>query len=96
MPSTAPYEEILYSLIHDLRQPLGNLETGIFFLDLVLDKPSARVSEQLRRMERQVAEASQMLQSVVVELRALRAQRDAEGDAVASFDLTKSVTARVT
>jgi len=96
MHSTASYEEILHSLIHDLRQPLSNLETGVFFLDLVLDHPAGRVSEQLRRMEHQVEEASQLLQGAVDELRALRAQRDAEGDAAASFDLTKSVTSRVT
>jgi hypothetical protein len=62
----------------------------------VLDHPAGRINEQLRRMERQVAEAAQMLQGAVEELRALRAQRDTEGDAAGSFDLTKSVTARVT
>jgi signal transduction histidine kinase len=102
MPSTTPYEEILSGLVHDLRQPLGNIETGIFYLDLVLDHPSDRLREQLRAMERQVAQAAGLLHCAAEELRARRAQsvpdrgRASSAAAAESFDFTKSVTAEVT
>ena len=85
-------EEILTSLIHDLRQPLGNLETCLFYLHMVLDGSSGRVRQQLEAMERQVTEAAQLLQHAGEELRAGRAQPAA----VDNLPLTKSATAGVT
>ena len=99
MRSTTDYEEILNSLVHDLRQPLGNIETSIFYLDLVLAHPSGRLQEQLRTMENQVAQATELLQRAAQEMRSLRVQRDAEegsADLAGNFDLTKSATAGVT
>jgi signal transduction histidine kinase len=95
MQATLAHEELLHSLVHDLRQPLGNIETGIFYLDLMLDEPSNRVRDQLRAMENQVALAANLLQQAVEELRALRTQRTSEVPAE-SFDFTKSATAVVT
>lgn len=90
-------EEILHSLVHDLRQPLGNLETSLFYLDLVLGDPPARVQEQMRVMERQVAKAAQLLNRASEELRALQGQHKAlNGAAPESLPLTKSATAGVT
>ena len=91
-------DEILNSLVHDLRQPLGNLETSLFYLDLVLTHPSSRVQEQMRMMERQVANAALLLHRACEELRVLRNQRTADGGVVApeSLPLTKSATAAVT
>lgn len=88
-----PTEEIVQSLVHDLRQPLGNIEISIFCLHMMLDHPSDGVRQQLRTMERQVAQATVLLQRAVDELRALRTQRDTAGE---SFDRTKSATAAVT
>jgi len=99
MRATTNHAEILNSLVHDLRQPLGNIETSIFFLDLVLDHPSTRVREQLVMMELQVTKATQLLHRAADELRSLRAQRgegapfSAEGNE--SFALTNSATAGV-
>jgi signal transduction histidine kinase len=92
---TITSEEILHELIHDLRQPLGNLETSVFYLDLVLDHPAPRVREQMRAMERQLAEAIELLHQATEELRTLRGQR---GGTVApeSLPLTNSATAVVT
>jgi hypothetical protein len=87
-------EEILRNLVHDLRQPLSNLETSVFYLDMVLDHPSGRVGEQMRSMERQVAQAAQLLHQVVEEMRAMRAQRD--GDGAESFALTNSASSGLT
>lgn len=93
MPSQTPSEEILRSLVHDLRQPLGNLETSVFYLDLVLDEPQGRVREQLRTMEHQIAQAAALLHRAAEELRRLQDQRENGGVAVANRDLTKSATA---
>jgi hypothetical protein len=91
-------DEILRTLIHDLRQPLGNVETGIFYLELVLEPPSDRVRVQMQMMERQIAQAAQLLHRASEELRALRAQRTIDGGAGVpeSLPLTKSATAAVT
>ena len=89
-------DEILHSLVHDLRQPLGNLETGLFYLDMVLDRPSDRVREQMRLMERQMVRAAQLLHRASEELCALRNQRAMDGGAVESLPLTNSATAGVT
>jgi signal transduction histidine kinase len=98
MRTTISSEEMLHSLVHDLRQPLSNLETSLFYLDLVLENPSVRVYEQMRVMERQVAQAAQLLDRASEELRALRGQRTADECAVApeSLPLTKPATAAVT
>jgi cob(I)alamin adenosyltransferase len=98
MRTTTSSEEILYSLVHDLRQPLGNLETSLFYLDLVLAHMPSRVSEQMRIMERQVAQATQLLHRASEELRALRSQGLADDGAAvpASLPLTNSATAAVT
>ncbi|HEX3746115.1 MAG TPA: hypothetical protein VHW09_19380 [Bryobacteraceae bacterium] len=76
MRTTTRSEEILQDLIHDLRQPLGNLETGVFYLNLVLDRPSERLREQMRMMERQVEQAAKLLERASEDLRTLRGQRD--------------------
>jgi signal transduction histidine kinase len=91
-------DEILRTLIHDLRQPLGNVETGIFYLELVLDSPSDRVREQMQMMERQVAQAAQLLHRASEELREQRTQRTIDGGTGVpeSLPFTKSATAAVT
>jgi hypothetical protein len=75
MRTVTSSEQIVHDLIHDLRQPLGNLETSVFYLGLVLDHPSGRVGEQMLAMERQIAQATQLLRRATEELRALGAQR---------------------
>jgi hypothetical protein len=93
---TSP-DEILRSLIHDLRQPLSNLETAIFYLEMVLGQPSEGVGEQMRLMDRQISQTAQLLQRASEELRALRTQRTIDGAGVPeSLALTNSATAAVT
>jgi hypothetical protein len=85
-------EEILHSLIHDLRQPLGNLETSVFYLDLVLEHPAGRIGEHMRVMERQIAQAVQLLHRAAGELRARLAQSEGVA-APESLPFTKSASA---
>jgi hypothetical protein len=91
-------DEILRTLIHDLRQPLGNVETGIFYLELVLDQPSDSVREQMQMMERQMAQAAKLLHRASEKIRELRGQRTIDGCAGVpdSLPLTNSATAAVT
>ena len=98
MRTVTSSEQIVHDLIHDLRQPLGNVETGIFYLELVLEQPSNRVSEQMQIMARQLAQAAQLLHRASEELRALRTQRTMDGGAgmPESLPLTNSATAAVT
>ena len=86
-------EEILRTLVHDLRQPLGNLETSLFYLDMVLDKSSDRVRGQMQLMERQIAQAMQMLHRASEELRSARAQRTESEGPAESLPFTNSATA---
>jgi len=87
-------DEILHSLVHDLRQPLGNLETSLFYLEMVLNHPSDRVREQMRIMARQVAQAAQLLERASQELHVDHGHLEATGSD--SLPLTKSATAGVT
>ena len=90
MQPTSPHEEIIHSLVHDLRQPLSNLETCIFWLDMVLEHPSGRVGEHLHTMENQIAQATRLLQGAVEQMRALRAQTDGR-----PFEMAKAAAAGV-
>lgn len=92
MQSITSHDQILVDLIHDLRQRFGNMETSLFYLDLVLNHPSGPVREQLRTMEIQVAQAAQLLHRATEQLHVSRDQRAAAG---ASLPLTKPVTAGV-
>ena len=93
MPSTS-HDELIRTLIHDLRQPLGTLETGVFCLHLMIPSPSDRVHEQMQAMERQIAHAVGLLQRASNDLKALTSQDAADG-AAASFERTNSATAGV-
>lgn len=85
-------EDILMGCVHDMRQPLGTIETSVFVLSLLLSDLAGQVPEHLRTIERQVAVAAQTLNEAVAELRRLQAQRTE----VESFAFTKSETAAVT
>jgi signal transduction histidine kinase len=62
-------EEVLARLAHDLRQPLGTIETSVFCINLLLGQERAAVQEQLRIIERQVAQAVRILNEAVAEAR---------------------------
>ena len=75
MPSSAASdpEEFLARLVHDLRQPLGTIETSVFCINLLLRQEHAGVQEQLRIIERQVAHAARILNEAAAETRQRRA-----------------------
>ena len=75
MPSSAASdpEEFLARLVHDLRQPLGTIETSAYCMNLLLGEEHAAAREQLRIIERQVAHAARILNEAAAETRQRRA-----------------------
>ena len=67
----SPSEATLMELVHDLRQPLGNIETSTYCLNLLTDPAQVRVQEHLRAIERQVARAAALLSELTTEVRRL-------------------------
>ncbi|MGA9625071.1 MAG: hypothetical protein WBL65_00700 [Bryobacteraceae bacterium] len=59
--------------MHDLRQPLGTIETSAYCLNFLLGQEHAAAREQLRILERQVAHAVRLLNEAAAETRQLRA-----------------------
>jgi len=92
-PTIARHEDLLINLIHDLRQPLGAIETSVYLLNLVTPPADARVHAQLQAIECQLGDASRLLAEATAALRRLPAQR---AERVESLDLTNPVTADVT
>jgi len=72
LTETSTSEAILTHLVHDLRQPLGNIETSAYCLNLITDPAHARAHEHLRAIEQQVAHAAALLAEAVAQLRLLR------------------------
>ncbi len=71
-------EDILIGCVHDLRQPLGTIETSAYLLKLLLKDIEGPVPDHLRVIERQVASAARMLDDAIVELRRSRPAHAAE------------------
>jgi signal transduction histidine kinase len=90
--SRSEAEQILCTLVHSLRQPLGMIETGAYLLTRSLPHVDEAAREQLRSIERQVDRASQLLSEAAEEVVRLRAQQVTRE----SLSLTKPETASVT
>jgi hypothetical protein len=67
-------EDILMGCVHNMRQPLGTIETSVFVLSLLLRDSAGPIPEHLRTIERQVELAARTLDEAVAELRRLRSQ----------------------
>ena len=68
----SPSEAIVMDLVHDMRQPLGNIETSAYCLNLLTDPEQVRVRQHLRVIEQQVERAAALLAEAAAELRRLR------------------------
>jgi signal transduction histidine kinase len=93
MSNQLPLEALLANLIHDLRQPLSNLESTTYCLASLTESCGVRVTDQVRVMERQVEQAEMLLTQAAAEMSRLRAQRQAEA---VSIDFTNATRAGVT
>ena len=72
---THTLEMLLINLIHDLRQPLGNIEGTTYCLTSLLQSADARIRDQVRLIERQVERAEQILAAASAELARSGVQR---------------------
>ena len=71
--TTSESEEFLARLVHDLRQPLGNIENSAYCMNLLLGNEHTPAREQLRIIERQVDHAVRILNEALGETRHQRA-----------------------
>jgi signal transduction histidine kinase len=94
MPSNlSGIEDLVANLIHDLRQPLANLEGCSYYLSSLTKSGDARVQELAQVIERQVENAEQLLSAASLELSRTRGQRQ---EAAGSIDFTNAASAGVT
>lgn len=61
MPETAPAQDIIRHLTHELRQPLSAMESIAFYLQMTLPTGNAEVSAQVERLQQQVDNANWIL-----------------------------------
>src|SRR6476646_9894688 len=89
MPSTdRQAEKILSNVVHDLRQPLGNIEISSYLLHRILHEMDGQACQHLRNIERQIDLASRILSDAAAEMNSLNCQAT-EGENLA---FTKSET----
>jgi signal transduction histidine kinase len=74
MAFPTPSETVLANLIHDLRQPLGNIENSTWCLSSLTSLADPRVREQVALIERQVQAAENLLNAAAAELTRSRVQ----------------------
>ena len=85
-------EDLLQNVVHDLRQPLSNIEICTFHLTLLLSELDGKAQEQIRAIEQQVGYASRILSEAANALGAMRHQRNG----AENRPLTNSASASVT
>ena len=91
--SRADTLDLIAELVHDLRQPLGNLEYSTCCLQILLGESQVAVQQQLRVMQQQIDLAARLLSEAAARLPHPDLQRVGAAD---SLDLTNSATAAVT
>lgn len=84
-------EEILQDLVHDLRQPLSNIDISAYILNRSLPDADPQIREHIQTIGRQVQQACDVLRDAVAEMGRLRDQ-SAMGE---NRELTKSAIAGV-
>jgi len=67
-PNSTEPDQLLKNLVHDLRQPLGTIETSAYYLGLLLHIAPPQAREQIRIIEQQVDRAARLLTEAVAEL----------------------------
>ena len=68
-------EDALAQLLHDLRQPLGNIALSATYLSMILDSADERVQEQIVSIQAQVERLSRMLDCATPGVRRIGVQR---------------------
>jgi len=84
------------NVVHELRQPLGTIETSAYLLNRMLRGSEDQAYQHLCTIERQVFLAARILNEAAAELGRLRSQSAAQPGDAESLAFTKSETAAVT
>jgi signal transduction histidine kinase len=90
LPDDENSDQMIARLLHDLRQPIGNIGLGLFYLNLLLGEPGGKLQEQIRALEKQAERASRLIDQAAAELYRRPAQP------APSLELTKAATSAVT
>jgi signal transduction histidine kinase len=69
----SPIESSVATLIHDLRQPLGNIESSAWCLSSLTQNSDPRIREQIRLIQRQIEAAENILTAASADLARSRA-----------------------
>ncbi len=56
-------------LVHDLRQPLSNVELSVSYLGLILPESNGRAQQQLQILGEQVKEANRVISEILLVLK---------------------------
>jgi len=84
------------NVVHELRQPLGTIETSAYLLNRLLRGAEGQAYQHLCTIERQVDLAARILSEAAAELGRLRTQSAPQPSDAESLAFTKSETAAVT
>jgi signal transduction histidine kinase len=90
LSDSSALEFLLANLIHDLRQPLSNIESATYHLGSLTGSCEARVKDHMRVIERQVEQAESLLAAAVGEMARLRTQRQGEAMSIESTNFTRA------
>ncbi len=86
-------EDGLAQLLHDLRQPLGNIALSATYLSMILESADERVQEQIVSIQAQVERLSSLLDGAALGSPRKSVQR--AGRSREDLELTKPQTASV-
>lgn len=67
-PTECDSEQMLKNLVHDLRQPLGIIETSAYYLRMLLCNSDPQAQAQIESIGHQVERAAGLLNEAVAEL----------------------------
>ena len=70
----SPCEQVLVDLIHDLAQPLGNIETSAYCLEQSIAPENLRAQQHLRMIQQQIEHATRMLAAAASDIGHARAE----------------------
>ena len=95
LPTDRLAEKIFKNLVHDLRQPLGTIETSAYLLNRALRDADGQANPHVSIIERQIDAAVRMLNDAVMEMRLLHAREVAQSQRTEELVLAKSAAAGV-
>ena len=94
--SLTPASALLRDLVHDLRQPLANIDTCACLLEILVPDEEQRIRRHLALIQQEVENAERLLAQAAATLGGGAFQRESDTAVPVSLDLTNSVSAALT